>query len=206
MSESIPFRIGPVEFRGQPVVCLTDSTMQGFPSGGVTGYSLFGHWTVQIDYDRMTIILHEPGTFQADSTWTVVPMELHKNNMPWLKLRASLDARDTVDLDCYIDLPEREAVMFLVQDGAKLRMPKGLELSHLGRGLSGDVRGWKGRAAFIALDTFRFKDVPVAFAPAETRSKQPGAEAVIGCGLLRHFNTVYDFAGRKLYIRPNKRQ
>jgi hypothetical protein len=126
--------------------------------------------------------------------------------MPWLKLRASIDARDTVDLDCYIDLPEREAVMFLVQDGSKLPMPKDLELSHLGRGLSGDVRGWKCRAAFIALDTFRFEDVPVAFAPAETRSKQPGAEAVIGCGLLRHFNTVYDFAARKLYIKPNQQK
>jgi len=206
MAESASFRVGPVAFAGQRLVCLTDSLMSGFPSDGVLGYTLFGHWVVELDYDRMTITLHEPGGFKPDSTWTRLPLTLHKNSMPWVKLRASIGGEEAVELDCYLDLPEFETIVFLVRDNAKFKLPDGLAPSYLGRGLSGDISGWKGRVAEIALDTFRFENVAASFAPDEARSKQEGADAVIGGGLLNRFNTVYDYANGRLYIRPNKRK
>ncbi len=95
-----------------------------------------------------------------------------------------------------------DAVVLLVRDSAKFRMPAGLEPVYLGRGLSGDVSGWKGRAAWIRLGPHRFDDVEVSYAPDEARSKQPGADAVVGGGLLGRLNEVYDYAGRRLYVRP----
>lgn len=206
MAESADFRVGPVGFTGQRLVWLTDSTMSGFPSDGVMGYSLFGHWQVEFDYDRQALVLHEPGRFRPDSTWTALPLELRGNNVPWVKLRALVAAGEPVELDCYLDLAADEEVEFLVRDGAKLRMPDGLEPAYLGRGLSGDVRGWRGRAAWVELDTFRFSDLAVAFAPAEARSRQPGADAVIGGRLLGRLNAVYDYAGGRLYLRPRARR
>jgi hypothetical protein len=206
MSESASFSAGPVQFKRQRVVWLTDTLMHGFPSDGVMGYSLFGHWTVEIDYDRKMLVLHEPGAFRPDSTWTALPMVLHKNSTPWVKLRASLAGEEPQELDCYLDLADDLEIVFLVRDDAKFRVPDGLESAYLGRGLSGDVHGSKGRAALVELDTFRFKDVPVAFAPDSVRSKQPGADAVIGGGLLGRFNTVYDYAAGWLYLRPRRQQ
>jgi hypothetical protein len=69
------------------------------------------------------------------------------------------------------------------------------------RGLSGDVYGSMGRAALVQLDTYRLKDLEVGFAPDSVRSKQPGADAVIGGSLLARFNTIYDYAGGRLYIK-----
>ena len=206
MSESASFRAGAVEFKGQRLVWLVDSSMSGFPSDGVMGYSLFGHWQVEIDYDRSRIVLHEPGSFRADSSWTALPMELHKNSMPWVKLRTSIDGAESLELDCYLDLAANDEVVFLVRDDAKFRMPEGLEPLYLGRGLSGDVHGWRGRAKWVELGPFRFEDVAVAYAPDEARSKQPGADAVVCGSLLCRLNTVYDYAGGRMYLRPRGRK
>ena len=62
----------------------------------------------------------------------------------------------------------------------------------------------QGRAASIQLDKFQFRDVPVSFAPDSVRSKQPGADAVICGSLFGRFNTVYDYAGGRLYLSPRK--
>jgi hypothetical protein len=204
MAESASFSAGPVRFTGQPVVWLTDSLMTGFHGDGVMGYSLFGHWIVEIDYDRKMMVLHEPGAFKPDSSWTVVPMVLRKNSTPWVKLRVSISGEVPQELDCYLDLAANDEVVFLVRDDAKFKVPDGLEPLWLGRGLSGDVYGSKGRAALIELDTFLFRDVPVAFASDEVRGKQPGADAVICGKLLGRFNTVYDYAGGRLYLRPRQ--
>lgn len=206
MAESASFSAGPVQFTGQRVVWLTDSLMSGFPTDGVMGYSLFGHWIVEIDYDRKILVLHEPGAFKPDSSWTTVPMVLRKNSTPWVKFRVSISGEEPQELDGYLDLAAADEVVFLVRDDAKFKVPDGLEPLWLGRGLSGDVYGSKGRAALIELDTFRFTDVPVAFAPDSVRSKQPSADAVICGKLLGRFNTVYDYAGGRLYLRPRQTQ
>jgi hypothetical protein len=206
MAESTSFSAGPVQFVGQRVVWLTDSLMTGFPSDGVMGYSLFGHWQVEIDYDRSKIVLHEPGSFKADSSWTALPMPLHKNSMPWVKLRTSIDGAESLELDSYLDMAANDEVVFLVRDDAKFKMPEGLEPIYLGRGLSGDVHGWRGKAKWVELGPFRFQDVIVAYAPDEARSKQPGADAVVCGSLLSRMNTVYDYAGATMYVRPRGRK
>jgi hypothetical protein len=206
MSESASFSAGPVQFTGQRVVWLVDSSMSGFPSDGVMGYSLFGHWQVEIDYDRSKIVLHEPDSFRADSSWTALPMELHKNSMPWVKLRTSIDGAESLELDCYLDLAANDEVVFLVRDDAKFKLPEGLEEFYLGRGLSGDVHGWRGRAKWVELGPFRFEDVTVAYAPDESRSKQPGADAVVCGSLLARLNTVYDYTEGRMYVRPRGRR
>ena len=201
MLDSASFRVGDVGLTGQWLICVIDSTFAGFPTNGVIGYSLFGRWVVEIDCDRMVITLHDSAGFDPGPSWTAVPFELRENRLPWVKLRVSIDGSAEHELDCYIDLASREPLELLVRDDAMFRMPAGLEERYLGRGLSGDVRGWVGRVAWVELDTFRVDDIPAAFAPAAVRSKQPGADAVIGNGLLSRFNVAYDYAGSRLWLR-----
>ena len=205
MSDSGAFQAGPVEFRNQRVIWLVDSLMSGFGGDGVIGSSLFGHWVVELDYDRKVMKLHEPG-FRPDRSWTMLPMVVHKANTPWVKTRVSLSGEEPQELDSYIDLADNAEFILLVSDSSKLKVPEGAEPVYLGRGLSGDVYGHKGRAALVQLDTYRLKDLAVGFAPDRVRSKQPGADAVIGGSLLARFNTIYDYAEGRLYIQPVKRR
>ncbi len=203
MTDSGSFSAGPVEFRNQRVVWLVDSLMSGFPSDGVMGYSLLGHWVVELDYDRKVMRLHESG-YKPDSSWTGVAMPLGKNSTPRMKVRASISGEEPVELDCYLDLAANDEIVFLVREDAKFRVPDSVEPVYVGRGLSGDIYGSRGQAALVELDTYRLRNLAVTFAPDSVRSKQPGADAVICGSLLARFNTVYDYAGGRMYIKPRR--
>jgi len=200
MSDSGAFQAGPVEFRNQRVVWLVDSLMSGFGGDGVIGNSLFGHYVVELDYDRKVMKLHEPG-FRPGPGWAMLPLVVHKANTPWVKTQVSVSGEEPQEMDSYIDLADNAEFVLLVSDSAKFKVPDDVEPVYLGRGLSGDVYGSKGRAALVQLDTYQLKDLAVGFAPERVRSKQPGADAVIGGSLLARFNTVYDYAGGRLYIK-----
>jgi hypothetical protein len=45
--------------------------------------------------------------------------------------------------------------------------------------------------------------VDASIAEAGVRSKQQSADAILGCGSLRRFNSIFDYAGKKLYIKRN---
>ena len=82
-------------------------------------------------------------------------------------------------------------------------LPDNLEDTYLGRGLSGDIHGQEGRISSLKLSSFELIDVLTAFAPAEVRSKQEGADGILGNNALRRFNCIYDYDNMKLYIKPN---
>ena len=63
MSDSISFLIGEVPFEDQRVIVLQDDGMEKFPGDGVTGYSLFGSYVVEINYDDSVVTLHDPEGF-----------------------------------------------------------------------------------------------------------------------------------------------
>ena len=88
MAESVPVSAGDVVFGRQRVIISLSDHTQGFPTDGVIGWSLFGHYAVELDYDTMVMTLHPPGSFVPDSTWQAVSVTL-KENVPWVS--ASVD-------------------------------------------------------------------------------------------------------------------
>lgn len=201
VADSMSFHVGDVPFEGQRIILLEGDAMKGFPSDGVCGHSLFGAYAVEIDYDRMNIVLHPPGSPRPDSSWTELPLTFKETRNPWVELSVSINGADLETLSCYIDLASSETVEFLTRDGMKFTLPDSLEDVYLGRGLSGDIRGQRGRIAWVGLGPHRVNDLEVAFAPAAVRSKQPGADAVIGNGLLSRFNCIFDYAAERLYVK-----
>ena len=97
-----------------------------------------------------------------------------------------------------------EELVLLVRDDAKFKVPDSGESVYLNRGPSGDMYGSKGRAALVELDTYRFRDLVGGFTPYSVRNKQPGAGGVIGSSVICRFNTAYDYAGGRMYIRARR--
>jgi len=53
----------------------------------------------------------------------------------------------------------------------------------------------------VIIGPYELSDVMVAFAPAEVRSKQRGADGVIDNNLLRRLNLIFDYSNKKLFIK-----
>jgi hypothetical protein len=204
MADSMTFLVGPVEFENQRIIILTSETMKGFPSDGVTGYSLFGNYIVEIDYERMVIILHESKEVMVDSSWEWLPMTFKDYKIPWIEAAVSIAGGKDIPISVYIDLASSDALELLVKQGMKFEVPDNLREAYLGRGLSGDIYGHEGRIASLKLGSFRLEDVVTAFAPYEVRSKQKGADGIVGNNALRRFNCIFDYKNARLYIKPNE--
>lgn len=203
MADSMSFFVGNVEFTDQRIIILQSDRMEGFPYDGVTGYSLFGNYIVELDYDKMLIKLHESEKVEVDSSWEWLPLTFKDNKIPWIEVMVNIAGDEDVPVSLYIDLASNEALELLIKEDIKFLLPENLEDSYLGRGLSGDIYGQKGRISSLKMGSFYLKDVATAFAPAEIRSKQEGADGIIGNNALRRFNLIFDYKNAKLYIKPN---
>ncbi len=114
-----------------------------------------------------------------------------------------MEGEEEIPVSLYIDLASGEAVEMLIHDGMLYNLPPGLEEVFLGRGLSGDVTGYRGKISSLRLGPYILKNVLAAFADAKVRSKQPGADGVLANNALRRFNIIFDYAHEKLYLKPN---
>ncbi|MBN3036742.1 MAG: hypothetical protein JW861_14245 [Bacteroidales bacterium] len=205
MIDSTEFSLGHVNLVNQRIILLQGDAYKGFPTNGVLGYSIFGHYAVELDYDRQIMTLRHYGKMDPDSSWTEVPLFFRDNNIPWMEAFVAVEDEPPVPLSMYIDFADRDAIVLLEKPGMKFKLPEETEEVFLGRGLSGDIYGKKGPISRLIIGDHELKQVNASFAPAEVRSRQRGADAVMGSGILTRFNLIFDYSNRKLYIKPNSR-
>jgi hypothetical protein len=202
MIENGRLTFGDVTVDSQRVIISNSPNTQGFDSDGVIGWNLLGHYAVEIDYDHEMILLHDPAEFQADTTWQHIPITL-KKNIPFLEGTVEVVDSESVPIILYIDLGSDEALELLIRPDQKFTLPDSLKSSYIGTGLSGDIHGQYGRSKRLRVAGCDLFDIPTAFVPAEMRSKQEGADGILGNDCIRRFNIIFDYAHERLYVKPN---
>jgi hypothetical protein len=203
MADSMTIHADDFSFTNQMVIVSQSGTTQDFPTDGIIGYTLFGEYVVEIDYDDLVIRLYDPEGFSADSTWHRIPIELQKM-IPFLEARVSVAGEPPVPIRVYIDLAAGEALEVLVGPSMKLSLPDTLtERKYLGTGLSGDIYGRVGRVERLEIGPFALTDLPADFPPAKVRSKQEGGDGILGNNAIRRFNVIFDYSQSVLYIKRN---
>jgi len=198
------FSVGPMEFVNQRVTILTSDIYRGFPTDGVLGYSLLGHYAVEIDYDEGRMTLYEPSTFAPEPGWESLDLYFRDNRVPWMDIAVATAGEDPVRISTYIDFASGAALELLRRETNVFTLPEQTERKFLGRGLSGDIYGEEGRVSKVVLGPFTLENVNVALAPAEVRSRQEGADGIVGNDALRRFNVIFDYAHLKIHLRPNR--
>ncbi len=204
MLDSAKFNIGNLELSNQRLLILQSDTYKGFPTNGIIGYSLFGHYATEINFDDNTMTLHELDQFNPESGWKSVPIYFKKNKIPWIDVSVVIDREDPVLISTYIDFAAAENIELLEKENMKFVIPENLVDKHLGRGLSGDIEGKAGKISKLIIGPYELNNREAAVVSAEIRSKQDNADAVIGSGSLRNFNLIFDYLHKKLYLKPNR--
>lgn len=144
-SEAMDFSIGDLVWHNQKIIVLQQDHFKGFPTDGVVGYSLLGHYAVEIDYDTELMTLHNPDMFIPDSSWESVPLVLKEHSIPWVTIHVSIETEELRPFACYIDSASRESLELLIRPDLSYSIPEDVSPVHLGRGLSGEIHGYKGR-------------------------------------------------------------
>lgn len=204
MIDSTNFFVGNKQLNKQRIIVLQSDIYEGFPSNGIIGYSLFGHYAVEIDYDKNVLILHDFDTVKPDSQFERVQIYFKDNMIPWVDVKIVIGGEEPVNISTYIDFADRDPVVLLKRPSMKFSLPEGSEKKVIGRGLSGDIYGSEGKISKLIIGPYQLDDVKVSIVPADVRSKQKNADAVVGCGALNRFNLIFDYRNKFLYLKPNK--
>jgi len=203
MIEDGVLSIGDVTIDSQRVIISTSQYTQGFSSDGVIGWNLFGHYIVGIDYDKEMITLYGDDFVAPDTSWQIIPITL-KKNIPFLEAIIEVVKGETTEAIFYVDLASDKALELLLKPDQKYTLPDSLRTSYLGTGLSGDIHGYYGESNHLWMGNYMLNNLPTAFAPAEVRSKQEGADGIIGDDCIRRFNVIFDYPHNRLYLKANK--
>jgi len=205
MIDSTSYFLGDKEFTEQRIIVMQSDIFKGFPSNGIIGYSLFGHYAVEIDFDRGVLILHNFETFKPDTQFKKIPIYFKDNRMiPWMDAALAIDDEEMVSISAYIDFADSDPMVLLERETMKFNLPNASEKRIIGTGLSGDIYGSTGKISKLIIGSYQLNDVKVSIAPAEVRSKQKNADVVIGCGAMNRFNLIFDYRNKYLYLKPNK--
>jgi hypothetical protein len=203
MIDSADFSLGDIMIENQRILVLQSDTYKGFPSNGIIGYSIFGHYVTAFDYDNNTMTLYETDSINIDSNWAAIPLYFKNNNIPWIDAYVVIKDESSLFLNMYIDFAAGDAIVLLEKPDMKFSLPDETVDVHIGRGLSGDIYGKTGNISKLIIGPYELLNVKASFAPAKVRSKQDDADAILGNRSLKRFNLIFDYPNKMLYLKPN---
>lgn len=202
-SEGNTLNLNGIDFPDQAVVILQSDTLNGFPTDGVIGNTIFDSGIVHIDHDRKILHILRREEFKPDTAWTMIDLTFNENNIPCLEAAISIKGEAAVPVKLYIDSASSEALEMLVKEHMAFSLPDKLTDRHFGWGLSGEITGKIGRITSLRLGPYSLLDVLTGFIPVEMRSRQRGMDGVLSNSVLRRFNLIFDYKNAKLFLKPN---
>ena len=197
-------RAGSVVLDSQTVLISQSDRTQDWSFDGIIGRSLVVDYTVELDYDRSVMRLHDRGWHPTGPEWTRLPIRIERG-LPWFEVEVDMEDGVARPIKAYLDLASAATLELLVGSGRPFTPPSGAEEVGLGTGLSGEIRGWRGQTHRLRVGGFDLTEVPTEWAPAEIRSKGGAAGGILGNGFMHYFNVVFQYAEGALYIRPSQR-
>ena len=144
MLDSAEFSLGDLKIKNQRIFVLKSETYKGFPSNGLIGYSIFGHYITEFNYDNNTLSLYEEDSIEVDDSLSIIPLYFKDNKIPWMDASIVIEDEEPVPISTYIDYASGDPVVLLEKPDQKFVLPKETENVHIGRGLSGDIYGKTG--------------------------------------------------------------
>jgi hypothetical protein len=175
--------------------------------GGIIGADIFKRYVVTIDYAAGSVSLDEPKGFSYRGSGVTLPLRI-KGDRPFLSARVTPVGAAPVTAFLVIDSGDTSALEFHTPYVAKhnLRAANQPLLPHLSKGLAGDSRNWRGRAAGLDLGSITIDRPLATFAEATKGSEaESDYDGQIGGEILRRFTVVLDYSSGQMILQPNAR-
>jgi hypothetical protein len=196
--------VGDVTLRKQlfavfPLESFAD--VEGVPQAGLIGYEVFKRFVVRIDYEHDRLTLTVPSAFAYQGHGAVVPFRFN-DQIP--QVEGSIDG---IPGKFNIDTGSRASLSVLRPFAEKNDLKKKLGAWYeavTGWGVGGPARGLIARAGEL-----RLGDVSIPSPVTELSQQQKGGftdpyvAGNVGAGVLKRFNLVFDYAGKRIIFEPN---
>lgn len=196
-----------VEFTDQTAVITpfsSGNSVMWMGSVGQISATLFKHFVVDINFDKMIITLIEPEDFKYGGKGAEIPWE-PLGFGPW-SIPATLQTEDgrQISMKLLMDIGYNDRLQLAVGGEHNITLPEKKLPASLGINIQGvETCGFIGRFSQIDIGGYQIKDLIASYV-SEEHSNQVVYEAMVGLDLLSRFNLVFDYHRQRLFIEPNK--
>jgi hypothetical protein len=175
--------------------------VEGVPQSGLIGYEVFKRFAVRVDYEHSQLTLTLPSAFSYQGAGVVVPFHFN-DHIP--QVEGSIDG---ISGKFDIDTGSRASLSLLKPFAEKndLKTKLGARYEAVtGWGVGGAARG-----LIVRGHELRLGGVSVSSPVTELSQQQKGAfvdpyvAGNVGAGVLKRFNIVFDYEGKRLIFEPN---
>jgi len=198
--------------RNQEVQMIIDENFQishilGIPVHGLIGFNLFKDYIVEIDYINEKITLNKPEYYKYRDRRNDVIMPLNfDGNKPYVNTNIMTDDSIKVPVKLLVDTGASDALWLSEKSDDRIQYPKKHIETFIGRGLSGDLYGIKGRIEGIWVGPLILPQPIVAFPNSDIIDQlmtSNDRNGTIGAEILRRFYVTIDYRNSRLTLRPN---
>lgn len=209
------FRIGSFTTTNHNVYILDEqvvnfSALLGIQINGITGADVFSNYVVEYRYDQGKLILHKPEKFKLIRSRRneILPMEII-NSKPYISVDLTHRTGIVKKSNVLIDTGMTDALWLFSSNSDSTSKDKKHE-GYLGKGLSGDIFGTRGRIAVVGLGRYNLNSVTVSYPDSVALTTIPdsevsGRDGTLGNEVLSRFNLIIDYPHNRLIFRPNSR-
>ncbi len=207
-------KINGLSARNQEVQMIIDENFQishilGIPVHGLIGFNLFKDYVVEIDYSSKKLTLFKPEYYKYRDRKKDIIMPLYfDGNKPFIKTGIVTDELTDVRVKLLVNTGASDALWLSESSDKKINLPKKHIETFLGKGLSGDLYGVKGRIDAIWVGPLFLPQPIVAFPGSEIIDKlisRNDRNGTIGAEILRRFFVIFDYRNSRLTLRPTNR-
>jgi hypothetical protein len=171
---------------------------------GILGGDFFENYAVAFDFDSDRVRVFDHHVWNGKGI--ALPLVM-ANGVPFVKLEVRVAGGKTVAGDFLIDSAGGWMTIHVhrqVAERAKIVGPPG-GVAETGLGLGGTTRRTVLRGASLTLGPHVFAGPPVAITDDTAGLRtHPTSIGLVGVEVLRKFNAVFDYRGRRLYLRPSR--
>ena len=203
-ASGITIRFPGVEFYDQTAVITpygSGLTTMWWGTEGQVSAAFLKHFVVEINYDRMEIVLTPPDRYAYAGRGVEVPMrQLLPGAWGIPAVMELMDGR-RFPLDAGMDLGQGDALQVACGGAHSIGLPENAVAASLGFGVQGETRGYIGRIRAIEIGGYRIDSLIAGFVPADFKGNV-FHEVTIGMDLFSRFNIVYDYPHHRMYIEP----
>ena len=207
-------KIEGVTARNQEVQMIIDENFQishilGFPVHGLIGFNLFKDYVVQIDYDDEQLTLYRPEHYKYRERNKDIKLPLFfDGNKPYVRTLIVTEDMTEVPVNLLVDTGASDALWLSENSDDKIKIPQNHIETFLGKGLSGDVFGTKGRIDGIWVGPLVLTKPIVAFPESELIDQlisSNNRNGTLGAEILRRFLVTIDYRNARMTLRPTNK-
>jgi len=197
--------------RNQEVQMIIDENFQishmlGIPVHGLIGFNLFKDYIVEIDYLNEKLTLFKPEYYKYRDRRKDIILPLHfDGHKPFVRTSIVTDDMKDVPVKLLVDTGASDAIWLSENSDDRINLPQKNIETFLGRGLSGDLFGTKGRIDGIWVGPLVLSKPIVAFPNSELIDQLISSNdrnGTIGAEILRRFKVTMDYRNQRLTLRP----